>query len=161
MGALPTMPDPLIPEGLSARILAAVQPYRAAHRPERETLAALLVRRTVVCTLAFAFAVAFGAALWGWVLRIAQVAGRSLSYDLLALWDTAKDLWTFFQLLAEVADVLQPTAQELVGVAQRIGSPLAIYGPFILTVYAGVLLLGTLLCWRAFSRRDRRRLGHV
>ncbi|MCK4302701.1 MAG: zf-HC2 domain-containing protein [Candidatus Eisenbacteria sp.] len=161
LAALPSLPDPSVPVGLSEQVIAAVHALRAARRPERETARVVLVRRTVMYVLTFAFAIALGAALWGWAARISAFAVQGVSRNLFTLWDTAKDLWYLLQLLSEVAGVLQPTAQSLWMTVQRVGAPLTTHGSLILAIYGGVLLLGTFLCWRAFSHGGERRLSHV
>lgn len=161
LGALPSLPEPAVPADLPGQIVAALRSYRAACRPERETATATLIRRTVLVVFASAFAVTLGAALWGWATRITGFAARSFSRDLLAFWDAAKDLWSLLRLFAEVAGMLQPVAQNLWAILLRAGEPLAPLGPIILAIYASALLLGTLLCWRAFSCKGERRLSHA
>jgi anti-sigma factor RsiW len=159
--ALPAMPDPQIPVDLSAQVMAAVRARRLAHRPARETAAATFVRRSLLAIMAGAFAVSLGIALWDFLGRIATFAGRTMSHDLVALWDAARDLWSLVKLLGEVAVVLRPIAQQLWSVTWRAGEPLQAYGLFILAGYIGVLLLGALLCWRALFPRGERRLTHA
>ena len=103
MRTLPAMPDPPVPVDLNQRILEAIRPYQVPNRPERESVKTVLVRRAAWCTLGFSFAVAFGIALWDWGIHITRVVGESISMDLLAFWEGAKDVWAILQLLSEVA----------------------------------------------------------
>ncbi len=161
MQALPSMPDPSIPVDLPAQVMTAVRARRRASRPERETAAATLIRRCVLAALGGAFAFAMGSALWGWSARIAGFAGRTISQDLVAMWEAARDLWTLMTLLGDVAVLLRPVAQQLGAVLVQVSEPLAAYGPVLLAGYAGVLLLGALLCWRALFPWGERRLTHA
>lgn len=158
---LPAMPDPQIPVDLSAQVMAAVRARRLMHRPARETAAATVIRRSVLAALAGACAISLGIALWDFSSRIATFAGRTMSRDLVALWDAARDLWSLVKLLGEVAVLLRPVAQQLWSVAWPAGELLQAYGLFILAGYIGILLVGALLCWRALFPRGERRLTHA
>ena len=159
--ALPAMPDPRIPVDLSAQVMAAVRERRLAHRPPRETAAATLIRRSVLAVLAGAFAISLAIALWGFSSRIVTFAGRTMSRDLVALWGAARDLWSLVRLLGDVALLVRPIAQQLWTSTSRAGGPLLPYGPILLATYIGILLVGTLLCWRALFPRGERRLTHA
>lgn len=160
--ALPNLPEPAIPVDLSEQVMAAVRSQRSLRRrPEREPAAQRLIRRTVLVAFASAFVVTLSAALWGWSGRILAIADRSLSRGLVGFWETAKELWALLQLGRELATTLQPIALNTWSVLRRVGDPLAGYGPVILAAYLGVLLIGSLLFWRALSLRDHRRLGHA
>jgi anti-sigma factor RsiW len=159
--ALPAMPDPRIPVDLSAQVMAAVRARRRAHRPARETVAATIIRNSVLAVMVGAFAISLGVALSGFSSRITTFAGRTMSRDLVALWDAARDLWSLVKLLGEVAVVLRPIMQELWSVMWRSGEFLQGYGPLILAAYIGILLVGALLLWRALFPRGERRLTHA
>jgi hypothetical protein len=159
--ALPAMPDPRIPVDLSAQVMVAVRERRLAHRPERETAAAALIRRSVLAVLVGAFAISLAIALWGFSPRIVTFAGRTMSRDLVALWDAARDLWSLVGLLGDVALLVLPIARQLWTATSRAGEPLLPYGPILLAAYIGILLVGALLCWRALFPRGERRLTHA
>lgn len=159
---LPTLPEPAIPVDLSEQIMAAVRAQRGARRrPEREPAAQRLIRRTVLVAFASAFVVTLTAAVWGWSDRILAFADRSLSRGFVGFWETAKELWALLQLGRELVTTLEPFALNVWSVLRKVGDPLAGYGPIILAAYLGVLLVGSLLFWRALSGRDHRRLSHV
>jgi len=159
--ALPTLPEPEVPEDLPETVMAAVGAYRPAWWREREPASMTLARRSVFILFAAAFSVALGVALWGWAARIVEFAGRMISRDLIAVWGAARDLWSLITLLGEVARHLQPTAQNLWAVAQRAGEPLAAYGLVLVAAYAAALSIGAFLCWRALFHREGRRLSHA
>lgn len=160
--ALPTLPEPAIPVDLSEQVMAAVRSQRKLRRrPEREHVAQRLIRRTVLVASAAAFVITLGTALWGWSGRILAIADRSLSRGLVGFWETAKELWALLQLGRDLVTTLEPVALNIWAVLRRVGDPLAGYGPIILAAYLGVLLIGSLLFWRALSLRDHRRLGHA
>lgn len=161
LGALPAMPDPQIPVDLSAQVMAAVRARRLMRRPARETAAATVIRRSVLAAMAGACAITLGIALWDFSSRITTFAGRTMSRDLVALWDAARDLWSLVKLLGEVAVLLRPIAQQLWSVTWRAGELLQGYGLFILAGYIGILLVGALLCWWALFPRGERRLTHA
>ncbi len=159
--ALPSMPEPVMPADLPDSVMVAVRAERLPFRRHRDSVTTVALRRSLAFLFAAAFAVALGAALWGWVARIAGFAGRALSRDLLALQDTARDLWYLIQLLGDVAGLLQPTALALWDIVRQVANPLSGFGFQILLIYAAALLLGSLLCWRAIFPRGERRLSHV
>ncbi len=161
MVTLPAMPDPRIPVDLSAQVMAAVRARHLAHRPARETAAASLVRRSLLAIMAGAFAISFGIALWGYSSRIVGFAGQTMSRDLVALWGAVRDLWSLVQVLGDVAQLVQPIAQQLWSLTWRAGEPLQPLGPILLVAYIGILLVGALLCWRALFPRGERRLTHA
>ena len=157
--ALPTMPEPSVPEDLAEQIVANIYPLRA--RPEREAPVAARVRGTLKYAFAAMFAVTLGASLWGWLARIIDFTQRSVSHDMPAIGEAAKDLWYLLRLLVELISVLRPSAQGLWTDAQRFGEPVVTYGPIIAIAYVGTILLGAFLCWRALSYRGERELTHA
>jgi hypothetical protein len=160
--ALPEMPDaPPAPADLAPAVISRVRQEGVLISRHRESATARVVRRTVAVGLIAAFTIALGAALWEWVARIAAFAGRSLPESFASLWNAAKDMWFLLQLLGDLTRVLEPTALDLWSMGQRVGAPLAAWGPMLLLVYAAALLLGGFLTWRALSSGGERRLGHV
>lgn len=159
--ALPTLPDPSVPDDLADHVLEAVRPQWAVLRRQRETATATFVRRSLLLLFAFGFVGTLGVALWGWLAKIASISAGGLSRDVVTLWEAAKDLWSLVALLGDVATVLQPTAAGLWTLLERLGAPLAGFGPLIISVYAAALALGCLLCVRAMFQSGGRRLHHA
>ncbi len=161
MAKIPDLPDPSVPADLTESVMTSIRPQWAVLRRQRETTTATWVRRSLLLLFSFGFVGTLGAALWGWIVRIAGVSAHSLARDVTTFWEAAKDLWSLLTLLGEVATVLQPTASSLLTTLERVGAPLAGFGPLIVVAYAAALALGTLLCWRAFRQAGERGLYHA
>lgn len=161
MAKIPDLPEPPVPADLTDAVMTSIRPQWAVLRRQRETTTATWVRRSLLLFFAFGFVGTLGAALWGWIVRLAGVSAHSLARDVATVWEATKELWSLITLLGEVATVLQPTASSLWTTLERLGAPLVGFGPLIVAAYAAALGLGALLCWRAFHQAGERGLHHA
>ncbi len=159
--ALPELLDPATPPGLHQGIMLALRAQQPVWRLQRESTLHTLARRGMVAVLLCAMTVSLTVALWGWAGRIGSFAANRFSRDLLAFWESAKDLWYVLSLLGGAVRVLESVGRGLIESSHRTAQTLLPWSPLLLPVYAGLLLAGGWLCWRALRGANERRWHHA